>query len=310
MPPWVLPLLTQRVDTGSLGHEVDIALMEKLLDDSDLSFDDHLSVLACDTPHTSTNCRRRVVSHNNLVMVARIRGNRKVYSQPGADAGKKRFGEKMNLNKKGTHRQPAAEERFEITTPQGKRRIVVLKTWNEMLVRGHDGFRADEHPFTLVQVTILNSEGAEVYSKPLWLMAQGKRRGELSARQIFESYRQRFDTSTSSAQVSSTIFASASSACCWINLKPPIPNTRKVGGNWPYWLMFSFIWPKKPANTCLTTGNAICHSIREQRLFLRRATCSATSLAYSMKSARRRPHRKLEVSRSGARTCAEPVEAR
>ena len=193
MPPWVLPLVTQRVDTESLGHEVDIALMEKLLDDSELSFNDHLSMLVCDTPHTSTNCRRRVVSHNNLVMVARIRGNRKVFSQPGADAGKTRFGGKMNLNKKETHFPSDAEERFEITTPQDKQRIVVLKTWNDMLVRGHDGFRADKHPFTLVQVTILTSEGAEVYSKPLWLMAQGKRRGELSARQIFESYRQRFD---------------------------------------------------------------------------------------------------------------------
>jgi len=193
MPPWVLPLLTQRVDTGSLGHEVDIALMEKLLDDSELSFDDHLSVLACDTPHSSTNCRRRVVSHKNLVMVARIRSNRKVFNQPGADAGKKRFGDKMNLNKEETHFPSDAEERFGITTPQGKRRTVVLKTWNDMLVRGHDGFRADEHPFTLVQIVILNSEGAEVYSKPLWLMAQGERRGELNARQIFESYRQRFD---------------------------------------------------------------------------------------------------------------------
>ena len=193
MPPWVLPLLNQRVDTGNLGHEVDIDLMEKLLDDSELNFNDHLSVLVCDTPHTSTNCRRRVVSHDNLVMLARIRGNRKVFSQPGVDAGKRRFGEKMNLNKEGTHFPPDAEERFEITMPQGKRRTVVLKTWHDMLVRGHDDFRADEHPFTLIRVTILNSDGAEVYSKPLWLMAQGKHRCELSARQIFESYRQRSD---------------------------------------------------------------------------------------------------------------------
>jgi hypothetical protein len=189
----VLPLLTQRVDTASLGHETDIALMRQLLDDSALPFADHLSVMVGDTPHSSTTCRRQVVEYDSLVLLARIRGNRNVYSQPNADAGKKRFGGKMNLGKEQTHREPDTEERFEITTPQGKKRIVVVKCWYDMLVRGEDGFRSDQHPFTLVQVTIWNSQGQKVYTKPLWLMAQGKRRGELSGRQMFESYRQRFD---------------------------------------------------------------------------------------------------------------------
>jgi len=191
--PWVLPLSAQRVDTESIGHEVDISLMEQLLDDDELDFKSQFCVLVADTPHSSINCRRRVVSYSNLVMVARIRGNRNVFSMPAADDGKKRFGAKMNLNKKQTHRQADVVEQFDITTPHGKQRTVKLEAWNDMLVRGGDGFNSDKHPFTLVKVTMLNSDGNEIYNKPMWLMAQGERRAELSLRDIYESYRQRFD---------------------------------------------------------------------------------------------------------------------
>ena len=61
------------------------------------------------------------------------------------------------------------------------------------MVRGEAGFRADKHPFTLVKVSFLNSEGKKIYKKPMWLIAQGERRGELSSRDIYESYDQRFD---------------------------------------------------------------------------------------------------------------------
>ena len=107
----------------------------------------------------------------------------------------------MNLGKKATHHKPDVVEQFETTTPHGRQRIIEVEAWNDMLVRGGDGFNSDQHPFTLVKVTMLNtstssvhrSEGKEIYNKPLWLMVQGKRRAELSPRQIFESYRQRFD---------------------------------------------------------------------------------------------------------------------
>lgn len=61
------------------------------------------------------------------------------------------------------------------------------------MVRGEAGFRADEHPFTLVKVSFLNSKGKKIYKKPMWLIAQGERRGELSCQDIYESYGQRFD---------------------------------------------------------------------------------------------------------------------
>ena len=75
MPPWVLPLSAKRVSTEQIGHEVDISLMTKLLDDDELDFKSQLCILVADTPHSSINCRREVVSYDNLVMVARIRGN-------------------------------------------------------------------------------------------------------------------------------------------------------------------------------------------------------------------------------------------
>ena len=160
---------------------------------SSLDFNTQLCILTSDSLHATTGCRRQAVAHDNLVMLTRMRGNRNVYSQPGPDSGKKRFGEKMKLNKKDSHRPPDTVEYQEITMAKGKQQKILLKTWKDMMVRGEAGFRAYEHPFTLIKASFLDSEGQETHKKPMWLMALGKRRCELESLDVFTCYRQRYD---------------------------------------------------------------------------------------------------------------------
>lgn len=196
MPPWVLPLLAQRV-----GHELDISLMKKLLDDEELALNTQFCVLTADTPHSNPHCRSQVAEHDNLVMEARIRGNTSTSSAQVAMSmhnltqykGKHRFGEKMNLRQTDTMRKPDKLEQFEISTSQGKQRTMSLEIWHNMRIPGTRDFRSELHPFMLVKISQLNSQGKAIHKKPMWLMVQGKRRDEPSPKNIVESYRQRLD---------------------------------------------------------------------------------------------------------------------
>ena len=50
-----------------------------------------------------------------------------------------------------------------------------------------------QHPFTLVRARLLNEEGKPVFKRPMWLIALGERRCELSLLDIWNSYEQRVD---------------------------------------------------------------------------------------------------------------------
>jgi hypothetical protein len=49
------------------------------------------------------------------------------------------------------------------------------------------------YPFTLVQVIRYDEKGNLACQRPMWLLAIGKRRHELSAQAIYEAYGQRYD---------------------------------------------------------------------------------------------------------------------
>jgi len=61
-----------------------------------------------------------------------------------------------------------------------------------MLMRGGKGKPTHQFPFTLLRIESIDDSGQSLFH-PMWLIVMGKRRGELSALQAYQSYRQRFD---------------------------------------------------------------------------------------------------------------------
>jgi hypothetical protein len=49
-----------------------------------------------------------------------------------------------------------------------------------------------QHPFTLLQIRVTDVESKQVWS-PMWLIAIGSRRNQLTCLDIYQAYRQRFD---------------------------------------------------------------------------------------------------------------------
>ena len=60
-------------------------------------------------------------------------------------------------------------------------------------MRGKHDLPMHKHPFTLARIVISDATGNAVFKRPLWLIAVGKRRQELTLADIYSAYRQRYD---------------------------------------------------------------------------------------------------------------------
>jgi len=61
------------------------------------------------------------------------------------------------------------------------------------LMRDKDGIPMHKYPFIVVKITITDEANNQVYKRPMWLMVTGEQRTKLTAVQVWESYKQRYD---------------------------------------------------------------------------------------------------------------------
>ncbi|MCP4148930.1 MAG: transposase [bacterium] len=198
-PPWVVPLSFVLVPFSAKGHVFGMEQLGEILDDKTTGFNSQLCVVVGDTAYSAPACRQQGVGHENLILIARIRGNRAVYRQPETAEPSPSgghpvwYGRKMNLDNEESLDPPDNSSQTEFITKKGRKLTVIVETWDDILFRGKDGFAAHEHPFTLVRVRTIDEQGRKVFKKDMWLIVQGERRNELTPNMVYESYRQRFD---------------------------------------------------------------------------------------------------------------------
>ncbi|GET40072.1 hypothetical protein MiSe_48800 [Microseira wollei NIES-4236] len=60
-----------------------------------------------------------------------------------------------------------------------------------MLMRGTKDYPMHQHPFTLLQVRVTDETGQQLW-RPMWLIAIGQRRDELTLLDYYQAHRQRF----------------------------------------------------------------------------------------------------------------------
>ena len=99
----------------------------------------------------------------------------------------------MALNDEATHNEPNEKHSQAMTLSRGKQIRVEIKIWRNKVFRGSRHFKGYAHPITLCQVTVSDPQGKRLWKKPMWLGLTGKRRGELTAEEIFDHYRSRYD---------------------------------------------------------------------------------------------------------------------
>ena len=198
-PPWVIPLLVNRVSTAETKRAAGLAQMSRLCEDETLPFHTDLSVTVADSDYSAVTFLGGVAAYPNHVTIARFAGNRTVYRQPpppqeARGRGHPRwFGAPMSLKDPTTWDKPDDVAETTFTTRKGKVSTVHIEGWHDMLLRGTRGLPMHTYPFTLVRIRVLNSQGQLVFRRPLWLIVFGERRNELTLGEIWDAYRQRYD---------------------------------------------------------------------------------------------------------------------
>ncbi len=198
-PPWVIPLLVNRVSTTETKRAAGLAQIERLLQDETLPFQKELCVTVADSDYSAVTFVGGVAAYPDHITIARFARNRTVYRSPPSPEthpgrGHPRwFGAPMSLKDPTTWGKPDDVAQTTFTTRKGRSYTVHLEGWHDMLVRGKRGLPMHTFPLTLVRIRVLNDQGEAVFCRPLWLIVIGQRREELTLCDIWEAYRQRYD---------------------------------------------------------------------------------------------------------------------
>lgn len=200
-PPWVNPLLVNRVTSKDTKRAVGLAQITRVLEDETLPFHQELCVHVVDSDYSAVTYLGKVATQPNLVTIARLPGNRTLYRQapavPEGESGRRGhptwFGAPMSLKKPDTWGEPDDVAVTTFRTRKGHTYTVQLEGWHNRLRRGKRGLPMHQSPLTLVRARVLDHEGQMVFTRPLWLVVAGQRRQELSLLEIWEAYHQRYD---------------------------------------------------------------------------------------------------------------------
>ena len=201
---WVVPLMARRVTTSEDKELVGSEQIDALLKDPDLPFGESVCVDVGDTSYSKPACLHSKRHHPRLVSIARLRGTRVLYQQfvpdpkatnPGAGRPKQ-YGERFALQEPDTWHPPDEAMTIREKSRRGKRYRIEIKAWHNMLMPGKNKPKRipmARYPFTLVQVIRYDEAGNLACQRPMWLLAIGQYRHELSAQDIYEAYKQRYD---------------------------------------------------------------------------------------------------------------------
>lgn len=190
---WLVPLSVQRVRSDQTGPEVGLLQLEEVVNQTLFKY--HFCVNVADAAYSTREWVIKVNQMPNVVHIARMRGNRKVYRKPPSNGVTKRgrpqiYGAELLLQDPS---QPDLEEVTTITSCKGRDRTTVLQRWNDVIIGGSKEERTHEYPCDILRVTVTDSKGKPVYRRPLWVMIVGAKRREISSKEAYIAYGRRYD---------------------------------------------------------------------------------------------------------------------
>lgn len=200
-PPWLIPFIISRVGSGQTKTAAGVAQVKALWSDEALPFAEDLNVLVADSDYSSVWFLGPTAEYESLVTVTRAANNRVFYRQPTLWPSDPKpgqghptwYGEPFRLKEPATWGEPHETLITPYTSRRGQTYTLHLEGWHDLLMRGKRDLPMHQHPFSLVRARLLDAQGQPVFKRPMWLMALGERRYELSLLDIWASYEQRVD---------------------------------------------------------------------------------------------------------------------
>ena len=200
--PWVIPLGVERVISLADKELVGAAQLRAVLTAADLPFHEALCVEVGDTAYSKPAYVSANRDLTHLVTVVRARSNR-VFYRAGATAPDLQafghplwYGARFDLKDRTTWGTPDEVTTLPFVSRRGHTYQVVIQAWQNCLMRGRikpTPIPMHHYPFTLVRVEVCHADGTPVWRHPMWLLVFGERRHQLTAVDVYQAYRQRYD---------------------------------------------------------------------------------------------------------------------
>ena len=197
--PWIIPLSVQRVQTHQKKAEAGAEQMGKILDHKALPFDKQLCLEVSDSDYSQPQYLSANRKHRNFISIVRSRGNRVYYQRiHESDTGgaPKWYGERFSLKDPDTWHPPDEQVTVPFTSRRGQHYQIDIRAWHNLIMPGKVKpvqIRMQRDPFTLVRIVVLDQDEKPISQHPLWLLAVGKRRHELSLEELHQADAQRSD---------------------------------------------------------------------------------------------------------------------
>lgn len=158
---------------------------------------DSITISVGDAAYSNITYLEPLYQESNIISITRDRKNRAIYdifTGEQKNRGRKRYyGKKTNLSKDQDKLTPTTIERFRDTTVKGEEIEVVISEYKNFLVRGKKNHSMKEKPVNFIKVELYDLEGKKIYNNDLWLCVSGKKRNQLTPKEVYIYYKQRFD---------------------------------------------------------------------------------------------------------------------
>ena len=206
--PWNLPLSMELIPYEANRNSFTAQQVNDLLNQDGLPFDQDLVVNALDSNYSSPEYIADTHDQPNLVNIIRLASNRNAWKKltAGQIAEQKQswsdsrgappiYGAKYKLSQVADWDLPPDEQQsFGIKLANGRKAVVKVSGWKEMMFRSKRGKSMKDKEFDLVKVVLHDGlTGLPLFKKSMWLGVWGKRREELNLEEIYWAYRNRFD---------------------------------------------------------------------------------------------------------------------
>jgi len=202
---WMVPLLMDRVATDTHATAVAHQQLALLLGPQGRIDPQQLCVSVGDTAYSAAAYLHDVSAYENLVSIARLRATRTLYHPYPASPPQHRplpnrrrghptwYGDQVAVSDPATWVQPEEHIQCTWTTKKGRHLTVTVSAITPLLMRGKRHQPMHDKPLRLVRIYVTDAQGTAVYKHPLYLIVAGQRRDELTLREIYEAFKQRFD---------------------------------------------------------------------------------------------------------------------
>ena len=197
---WNIPLSLRRVGLSENKNAFTATQVKEVLEC--LGTKD-LVVNCLDSNYHSPEYIAATADVSNLVNIIRISSSRNVWESAVSENVKKQqetrgakavYGRGYKLSEVVHWDCEPIETVFTpFTQKNGKEVIVKIQSWDNRKIRSKRGISMKKHAARLIRIEMFDNDNKPLHHHSLWLTVWGKRKEELSLKNIFLAYRKRFD---------------------------------------------------------------------------------------------------------------------